>query len=73
MSALFEKMIADVQGKTELEQLDEQTQAYYDALPDAAMREDYAWGSVGEAALADQAQVEQERRDDPQPRPAGPR
>ena len=52
MSALFEKIVTDLQGKTEMEQLDAKILAYYDTLPESDIREELAWGAVGEAALA---------------------
>jgi len=52
MSALFEKIVADLQGKTEMEQLDAKIRAYYDTLPESDIKEESAWGAVGEAALA---------------------
>jgi hypothetical protein len=58
MSALFEKIIAELQGKTEMERLDAKIRAYYDALPEAAIKEESAWGELGEAALA--LEVEQD-------------
>lgn len=52
MSALFEKIVADLQGKTEMEQLDAKIIAYYDTLPESDSKEESAWAAVGEAALA---------------------
>jgi hypothetical protein len=52
MSALFERIVADLQGKTEMEQLEAKIKAYHDTLPDTAIKEESAWGEVGEAALA---------------------
>ena len=57
-----------------MERLDRQTQAYYDALPSAAVEEDYAWGLPGERALAAEAQFEEETRADiPDPESTGAR
>jgi hypothetical protein len=52
MSALFEKIVGDLQGKTEMEQLDAKIRAYYDTVPEAAIKEESNWGELGEAALA---------------------
>lgn len=59
MSALFERIVSDLQAKTELEQLDEKMDAYYDSLSESAIQEDRAWGALGEAALASQTTEEE--------------
>jgi len=51
MSALFEKIVADLQGKVAMEQLDAKIRAYYDTLSDSDIKEESAWGAAGEAAL----------------------
>jgi hypothetical protein len=58
MSALFEKLVADLQSRTEMEQLDKKMTAYYDSLNEAAVQEDRAWGAVSEAALVSHATEE---------------
>jgi hypothetical protein len=58
MSALFEKIVSDVKGRTEMEQLDDNIKAYYDSLPETSVQEDRAWGSLGEAALVSLAEEE---------------
>ncbi len=68
MSALFETIVADLQGKVEMEKLDEKITAYYDSLQEP-LPEDYAWGMAGEAGLA--AQVEEEQQHRPKPAMAG--
>src|SRR5215472_17309823 len=52
LSALFEKIVADLQARTEQKTYDEQMRAYYDSLSDAAVQEDREWGLAGEAVLA---------------------
>lgn len=61
ISALFEKMIADLQGRTELELLDEKVKAYYDNLSPSNAQEEYAWGRLGEAALESLTEEEEGR------------
>ena len=61
MSALFEKIVADLQGKTEMEQLDAKTRAYYDALPESDIKEESVWGAVGEVAIALQEEDNHQR------------
>lgn len=36
----------------QMDTLDSKVSAYYDSLSDAAVREDSAWGQLGESALA---------------------
>jgi hypothetical protein len=69
MSALFEKIVADLQGKVEMQQLDKKIAAYYDALPEAAMQEEAAWGAMGEATLALEAESEEQQQEPHQPKP----
>jgi hypothetical protein len=56
MSALFERIVADMQAKVERENYERQMQAYYDSLSPAAIQEDRDWGATGEAALAEEAE-----------------
>jgi len=51
MSALFEEIIRDLQRRTELEQLEARTVAYYDSLPADALAENAAWAEVGATGL----------------------
>lgn len=60
MSALFETIVADLQNKVEMEQIEKKFAAYYDGLADSGVQEDSVWGAVGEATLA--AQAEEENR-----------
>ena len=53
MSALFEKIVADLQSKAKQQNDEKQVQAYYDSLTPAAIQEDREMGAVGEAALAE--------------------
>jgi hypothetical protein len=52
MSALLEKIVTDLQAKAQMESIEARMAAYYDALPETAMREDTAWADVGASALA---------------------
>ena len=52
MSALFEKIVGDLQARIESEELDEKMKAYYDNLSPSEIEEEHAWGKLGEAALA---------------------
>lgn len=52
VSAAFEDIIRDLQRKTELEQLNAQTIAYYDSLSPDSLVETAAWGEVGVEGLA---------------------
>lgn len=54
MSALFEKIVADLQSKAEQQNYEKQMQSYYDSLTPAAIQEDREMGAVGEAALAEE-------------------
>ena len=64
MSAAFERLVADRQSRSEMEQLDQKLQAYYDSMKPSEIREDYAWGAVGEAALADEGEENQQNTAD---------
>ena len=52
VSTVMERMIETTRRAQELKQLNADISAFYDALPDAAMQEDAAWGQVGAAGLA---------------------
>ena len=70
MSALFEKIVADLQGQVAMEQLDARITAYYDSLRETDIQEDAGWGAIGEAALASQREEEECQ---PRPELAGKR
>ena len=53
ISALFERIIADLKRKREMEQFNKKIVAYYDSLSDLEQREDTAWAQLGESALVD--------------------
>jgi hypothetical protein len=53
VSALFERIIADLKRKREMEQFNKRVVAYYGSLSDAEQGEDTAWAQLGESALAD--------------------
>lgn len=59
VSTVMERMIESARRAEELKQLNSGISAYYDALPDAGVTEDTAWGQLGAAGLA--AFVESER------------
>src|SRR5262245_22325313 len=52
VSTVMERMIETTRRAQELKQLNADISAFYDALPDAAVQEDAAWGQVGAAGLA---------------------
>jgi hypothetical protein len=52
VSTVMERMIESARRAEELKQLNSSISAYYDALPDAGMTEDAAWGQLGAAGLA---------------------
>lgn len=54
LSALFEKLVADLQGRVEQENYEKQMCAYYDNLSPAVIQEDRDWGAIGEAALVEE-------------------
>ena len=62
VSTVMERMIETTRRAQELKQLNADISAFYDALPDAAVREDAAWGQVGAAGLS--ALVESEADED---------
>jgi hypothetical protein len=62
VSTVIERMIETARRAQELKQLNADISAFYDALPDAAVLEDAAWGQVGTAGLA--ALVESEACED---------
>jgi hypothetical protein len=47
----MERMIETTRRAEELKQLNADISAFYDALPDAAVQEDAAWGQVGAVGL----------------------
>jgi len=51
MSALLEKIVADLQSRAEQQSYEMHMRAYYDSLPPAAVQEGREWGALGEAAL----------------------
>jgi hypothetical protein len=52
MSALIEKIVDDLRGKTELEDLESKMKAHYDHMSEGDREEEAAWGKLGESALA---------------------
>jgi hypothetical protein len=52
VSTVIERMIETTRRAQELKQLNADISAFYDAVPDAAVQEDAAWGQVGAAGLA---------------------
>jgi len=52
VSAYVERLVADVQARTELETLGARTTLYYDSLSAREIEELSAWGELGESALA---------------------
>ena len=52
MSAVFEKIVSDLQVRIKSEELDEKMKVYYDNLSPSEIEEEHAWGKLGEAALA---------------------
>jgi hypothetical protein len=56
----MERMIEATRRAEELKQLNADISALYDALPDAAVQEDAAWGQVGAAGLAALVESESE-------------
>ncbi|MGB2665879.1 MAG: hypothetical protein WAK48_17890 [Candidatus Acidiferrum sp.] len=52
VSTVMERMIESARRAEELKQLNSDISAFYDALPEAAMTEDAAWGQLGAAGLA---------------------
>ena len=52
MSALIERIVDDLRGKTELEDLESKMKAHYDSMSEADREEESAWGKLGESALA---------------------
>ena len=52
VSTVMERMIESVRRAEELKQLNSDISAFYDALPEAAVTEDAAWGQLGAAGLA---------------------
>ncbi len=52
LSALVEEMITDLQRREEREALDRSVTAYYDSLSAEQVRDEAAWGELGESGLA---------------------
>jgi hypothetical protein len=52
VSTVMERIIESARHAEELKQLNSGISAFYDALPDAAVTEDAAWGQLGAAGLA---------------------
>jgi hypothetical protein len=52
VSTVMERIIVSVRHAEELKQLNAGISAFYDALPDAAVAEDAAWGQLGAAGLS---------------------
>ena len=52
MSALIERIVDDLRGKSELEELESKMKAHYDTMSEAGREEEAAWGKLGESALA---------------------
>jgi hypothetical protein len=66
MSAVFEKIVTDLQARIKSEELDEKMKAYYDNLSPSEIEEEHAWGKLGEVALAslkeqEEKELEEER------------
>jgi hypothetical protein len=66
MSAVFEKIVSDLQARIKSEELDEKMKSYYDNLSPSEIEEEHAWGKVGEGALAslrerEEKELEEER------------
>ena len=62
MSSLFETIVADLQNRVEMEQLEKKFAAYYDGLAESSVQEDSVWGALGDATLATQADEEEHQR-----------
>jgi len=52
VSTVMERIIESARRAEELKQLNSGMSAFYDALPDAAVTEDTAWGQLGATGLA---------------------
>lgn len=50
-SALVERIIDDLQGRAEIDDLNAQMKAHYDSRPQSASREEREWGMTGESGL----------------------
>jgi len=69
MSAVFEKIVSDLQVRIKSEELDEKMKVYYDNLSPSEIEEEHAWGKLGEAALASlNEQEEKELKEERAPR-----
>jgi hypothetical protein len=51
VSTVMERMIEAARHARELKQLNANISAFYDTLPDSAVRKDDAWGQIGAAGL----------------------
>ena len=67
VSTVMDRMIESVRRAEELKQLNAGISAFYDALPDAAVTEDAAWGQLGAAGLTSLVES-RETRPSPGPR-----
>ena len=54
MSALLEKIVADLRSRAEQQSYEKHMRTYYDSLPRAAVLGEREWGALGEVALDDQ-------------------
>src|ERR1700719_5065135 len=52
VSTVMERLIESARRAEELKQLNSDISAYYDALPDAGVTEDAAWGQLGASGPA---------------------
>jgi hypothetical protein len=57
MSALIEEIVAGLQARMEMSKLDESMRAYYDSFGESDIREEAAWGALGQEALASLTEV----------------
>lgn len=51
-SALVDQIIEDLQGRADLEKLDQQLKAHYDSRSESAGQEEREWGMTGENGLS---------------------
>jgi hypothetical protein len=61
VSTVMEQLIESARHAEERKKLDAEISDFYDQLPDAAVREDAAWGEVGAAGLAAFVETEGEQ------------
>lgn len=50
-SAMVERIIDDLQGRADLDNLNAQMKAHYDSRPESASREEREWGMTGESGM----------------------